>query len=60
MVVEQFSKGENLTSFSPLPITGKSQSKAASVGMAAVPTNQEKPRSGGAEGISRRHRQGDI
>lgn len=59
IVAEQFSKGGCPITSSPLPAVAASQAAAASKGMVTVPTNQEKPRSGGSEGISRRHVQGD-
>lgn len=42
-----------------MPVVATSQVAAASESMATVPIKQEQPRSGGAEGTSRRHLQGD-
>ena len=59
VLVEQFLKGGQPISRSPLPVVPTSQAAAASESMVTVPTNQEKPLPGGADGISRRHLQGD-
>lgn len=59
IVVEQFSQGGQPITSSHLPMVATSSVAAASESMVTVPTNQEQPWSGGAEGTSGEHLEGD-